>query len=360
MKRNFNISGMLEEFPNISLLDIHYYGLKGYGIDFDSEHGERPKFHIWDLNSLFSVVPMQPDITSPYTFKNDTLTFNGEELPFNVQFVKWIKGVPSYFYYRNIDEWIQTIDNEIVLTTNFQQRCKGCSFCCRDLQDKLSNITPKKGMDLVMKDRQDFYNIGELAVVTGMFRDEDTTINHLSEVTNIVRNKGFNGHLFYIGTQVRTEKGIQRLLDNLNGVPLRYSYALETFIKREELHPLKVLPLDEIVDTVRMLKQSGVWKMEYGYMPGIDNLESFYQNACKFKDIARPHVSIFRPINVEQSKLVSDDCQSDPARYLCKMREHFEKLYGGPIYGNNLGNLWTFPINRINPIFMTGEPPNGR
>ncbi len=54
---------------------------------------------------------------------------------------------------------------------------------------------------------------------------------------------------------------------------------------------------------------------------------------------------------------MSEDFIQDPVSYLCKMRIKFEDLYGGPIYGNNLGNLWLFPISRINPIFLTDKIP---
>ncbi len=356
-KRNFNLLDIRKKYPKLPFIDTHYYGLKGYGVDFQSPEGSnaRPKFHISNSDFLFSIVPMRSEPDSPYIFKEGKLTLEDKELPFNVQFIKWVSGSPSYFYYRNVDEWIQTIDSEVVLTTNFQQICKGCSFCCRDLQKKLPNLTPKQGMNLVMENRKYFQDIGELAVVTGMFKDEDTTINHIAQTVDIATQYGFKGHLFYIGSQIKTPRGIRRMIDKLQKVPMRYSYTLETFTKREKLHPLKSKSIDEVVDTINMLKDAGVWKMEYSYMPGIDSLKSFYEHAIKFAGVAKPHVSIFRPVDSKQVELVSPYFIKSLVEYLWKMREHYEHLYNSPIYGNNLGNLWLFPTSRINPVFLKGK-----
>ena len=69
--------------------------------------------------------------------------------------------------------------------------------------------------------------------------------------------------------------------------------------------------------------------------------------------IARPHISILRPATEEQKGLRHPEFFEDPVGYLIKMRLFFEELYGGPIYANNLANLWPFPVNRLNPLLLT-------
>lgn len=354
VKRNFDPLKIKEKYPRMPLLDIHYYGLKGYGINYNNTREGRPKFHIRDENFLFSVVPMMSEQNSPYIYR-DKLTFNDEELPFKVQFIKWVHGSPSYFYYRNPNEWIQTIDSKIVLTTNFQQACTGCSFCCRGFQDRLKTITPYEGMKLVMADGAIFSEIDELAIVTGMFRDEKEVIKHISKISSIATEHGFKGHLFYIGSQIKTREGVRRFLRDVKEVPIRYAYTVETFTKREKLHPMKNQSLEEAVNNLKTIKEEGIGRLEYTYMPGIDSFSSFNEIAPALANLAKPHVSIFRPANQQQVELMSKDFIQDPVDYLCKMRIQLEGIYGGPIYGNNLGNLWLFPNNRINPIFLTDK-----
>lgn len=33
----------------------------------------------------------------------------------------------------------------------------------------------------------------------------------------------------------------------------------------------------------------------------------------------------------------------------------FEREYEGPVYQNNLAGLWGFPIDKINPLFLTDK-----
>lgn len=351
-QKTFDPLKISQRYPKIPLIAIHYYGLKGYGINYDTSQEGRPKFHIRDEDFLFSVVPMMSEQDSPYVYA-DKLTFNGDELPFKVQFIKWIKGIPSYFYYRNPKEWIQTIDSKIVLTTNFQQSCTGCSFCCRDLQDKLKNITSYEGMNLVINAGANFSEMDEVAIVTGMFRDEKKVIKHIAEISEIATAHGFKGHLFYIGSQIQTKEGVKSFLDAVNGMPIRYAYTVESFTKKDELHPIKNLTLEETLRNLNTIRDGGIERLEYTYMPGIDSFSSFNKTALKFANLAKPHVSIFRPANQEQRGLMSEDFIQNPVDYLCMMRLQLEELYGGPIYGNNLGNLWLFPTNRVNPIFLT-------
>ena len=43
-------------------------------------------------------------------------------------------------------------------------------------------------------------------------------------------------------------------------------------------------------------------KLEYTYIPGLDNLDDFRKGAEKLVSLARPHISIFRPWERKQRK----------------------------------------------------------
>lgn len=121
------------------------------------------------------------------------------------------------------------------------------------------------------------------------------------------------------------------------------------------MHPQKSNSLEEAIETIENLRKLGINDLEYSYMPGIDDLNIFFQTLPKLRPFAKPHLSIFRPAEEGQENLKCQEFKENPIEYLCKMSIAFEKEYGGPIYQNNLASLWGFPIERINPLFLTDK-----
>ena len=91
--------------------------------------------------------------------------------------------------------------------------------------------------------------------------------------------------------------------------------------------------------------------LEYTYIPGLEDAEIFEAFAPKLAPLARPHMSIFRPATEDQRQLAVPVFRRDPVSYLCRIRLACEALYGGIVLGNNLGNMWSFPIERLHESF---------
>lgn len=102
-------------------------------------------------------------------------------------------------------------------------------------------------------------------------------------------------------------------------------------------------------------------KISLPYFPEerIKFAEEFYRWMPKFSKLAKPHLSIFRPAEEDQETLKDGEFIENPVGYLCSMRLAFEKEYEGPIYQNNLASLWGFPVDRINPLFLTDKTSLG-
>ena len=336
MRKKFNPEKVSLKYPKIPILDIHYYGLKGYGIADKGINRGHPKFHIIDEWSLFSVAALISSPESPYRLI-DTLKFDGGELPFKVKYIGRVHRTLGYFYYRGIQEWIPTLNSDTILSTNFNPNCSGCSFCSRiecspaESKKSLKNISGKEGIELVVRNGVNLKSIDKITVVTGIFKSEEQTINQIRDIAKTASGYGFKGRILYIGSQIRTPEGIKRILETLGNIPFKYAYTTETFTNRDKMHHSKRISLEEAIHNIHTIKEGGVENLEYTYIPGIDSLEKFLETAPKLVGIAKPHLSIFRPATKEQSNLPCAEFLNNPVDYLCQMRFVYERLYGGQI-----------------------------
>jgi len=361
--------GLLEDleryhslYATVPTLDLLFYEMKGKGITYVDAHGRRPKVHLHDGRSLFSFVPLMPTPSSPYELDAE-LRRKGETLPCTVKVFPRIQGTLGYFYLRDPQEWIQTLDQEVVLNTNFNPHCIGCQFCSRGYDRyaslDLPGLSAQQGLDLVLSQGVILSELAEIAVVTGTFEDGSVAVQHILDIARLAKKRGFHGRIFYLGCQVDSQVLVRRLLTGLEGIPFRYAYTAETFQRRELMHHTKTHSMEDCAAILQELRRTGISSLEYTYMPGLDNLSWFARWAPVLSPIARPHISIFRPATEAHSRLMTEMFVETPVDYLCTMRLILEHLYGGPVHGNNLGNLWPFPLSRIHPRFATGEVPHG-
>jgi hypothetical protein len=220
------------------------------------------------------------------------------------------------------------------------------------------NITEEEGFALVTKSGgNSLAHVSEITISTGLFASEREVVDHICAVASNAVRRGFTGRLFYIGCQLNSEKGVAEVLDMMYDLKLsfRYAYTVEIFSDRRKLmnNVKGDMNVEDLISGIQQLGSSGVEMLEYTYMPGLDDLDYFKLWATALAPFAMPHISIFRPIKSDHKRsLAAEDYLDSPVHYLCGMRLFYEKLYGKPIYGDQLGNLWLFPIDRINPILI--------
>lgn len=349
-----NFEKAKEKYPSIPDLDMHFYGMKGYGInDKDIEKG-RPVFHIIDSEKLFSLTPFMSSENSPYIFNENVLTYNGQKLPFRVKNISRIKSNAVYFYQRGIQEWMPTLYSETILSLNFQPFCKGCDWCCKETKDGMRNLSPEEGVKILKEDGVDPSKVHKVTFVTGMYRNGEEVVDNILLTMKLLKDEGFDGRVLYIGSQIKDGALASKINNGLedNDIHFKYAYTLESFTQRGRMHAKKNTPLQENLSILEEIKNAGVENIEYSYMPGLDSLNEFYEWMPRFSRLAKPHISIFRPLFKQQENLRNEQFAEDPYSYLCSMRLAFEEIHG-PVYQNNLGSLWGFPISKINPLFLT-------
>jgi hypothetical protein len=221
------------------------------------------------------------------------------------------------------------------------------------------NISPEEGVKLLLEEGVLLSNIDKMTFVTGMYKDGEEVVDNILRTVELTKKQGFRGRVLYIGSQIKNASLARKLINGLDETPIKYAYTLETFTQREKMHMKKNGSLEEALYILEELQQSGMDNIEYSYMPGLDSLDEFHKWMPKFSRFGRPHLSIFRPTEKDQEKLKDKEFIQDPVKYLYLMRLAFEKEHKGPVYQNNLANLWGFPINRINPLFLTNKTSLG-
>ena len=355
---NLDFEKLAKEY-SLPLTDVYYFGLKGYGVkDIESRTG-RPTFHIWDKHFLASMTfPISND-NSPFEITGKKLLFLGEEIPLDYRFVyRMAEGPPSHYYLRGSPSLTPTIDDELHINLDINHICQGCDFCGNIRNpNRFENITSNEAFDRIEKEIANPYyeKIKGMALVTGLFKTADDLVNEIIKLSKTMVKLNVGKLLFYIGFQIDPKRA--RIISNIlheQGIKFRYSYTIECFTDRQRImHGIKGRKsMEEIFSTLESLNKCSIELLEYNYIPGLDMLKEFKTWASKLKDLAIPHISIFRPFFPEQRKICSNDFKKDPLMYLIEMRKIYDEMYP-PIYGNQLANLWTFPSDHLYKPYLT-------
>jgi len=345
-----------ERYPDLSLLDLYYFSMKYHGVRDKDKNRGRPTWNLIDDNSLYHITFATSEPYSPFCIEDQRLSLSKKSIPFRVDFVERVAvTIGRYFYFRNSDYMTPTLDDELILNINLQRQCFACKFCQFILYKTQPDISEDEGfklIDLSLKGNN-LENVSEIAIVTGLFGSSEKVADHIIKIINLAVERGFKGRIFYIGFELTNPKNIKKILlnieqNNLKGFKIAYTF--EMFNKRNYLmhHIKSKYYFSDIVSILKLLKDCGVISLEYTYIPALDNLDDFKFGAEKLAPLAEPHISIFRPwYNGQRFKQISYDFIKEGPEYLCKMRLFYEELYGKKFYGNNLGNLWSFPLNKI-------------
>lgn len=371
MKNEIEI--LKDKHSELTELELHFYNMKYHGAyEEELSKGEtRPIFYMYDKDNFALISFMIAEIESPYKTNGKKMYYNGEKLPFENNVPTRLTNKLPYYYFRGPISLHPTLDNENILNTSFNPKCKGCDFCFYGYRNKhLKNITPTEGLKLVQKEteRKSFDFLDEIAIVTGRFVSEEKLTEHIIETVDFAADNGFDGKLLYIGSQLTTPKVITNILEKAGG-PDKFEivYTVERFFDREKImHGTKgQKKCKEILQDIKVIRECGVQKLQYSYLVGIENLDEFKKGAEPLVEYATPHISIFRKTGLETNEMsIAKDYLKLGAEFTCQIREHYDDLYGRKIIGNNFANLWLFPRSRMDLscyLNRIGKPmrPNG-
>jgi len=357
------VENLADKYPHLNLLDLHYLLMKYYGINDAATKLGRPTWNLVNNISLYHITFGSSEQESPYNINEFEIQFCGKSLPFRVDFVERIPvTIGRYYYFRRTDYMTPTLDDELIINLNFHRQCFTCKFCQFILYKVQPNISEEEGFNLIINGGfNDFKDVAEIAIVTGALGSEKKIFNHINKIIKLAVELGFRGRVFYMGFELIDPKLIKRLHSNISRLGLknfRMAYTVEMFNDRKRLMRgnKSAGSLLEIIQILKSLRDEGLINLEYAYIPSFDTLDEFKRGAEKLSLLAIPHISIFRPWrNGQRNQQASTDYIDKGPQYLCEMRQFYETLYSKNIYGNNLGNLWPFPLNRINKLWVEGK-----
>lgn len=362
----------LECCDTLTPLDFHYLALKCHGIqDTDIRHG-RPSWNLFDDTHLYHITFRVHDEETPYITNGQSISLSGNDLPLGHLFVERVPTIDGrYYYLRHTDFLTPSLDDEYVLNINHLRQCTSCSFCQFPIYQHQSNVDPIMVLDtfLYREDVSNLSGISEIAVVTGCFGNDEKCIEALETIVRHAATHGFRGKLLYMGYEIISPTHVTRLLrciEDADLAGLHLILTVECFEHRgTRMNGRKSEhSLSEVVRTLRNLKENGIASLEYAYIPGLDDYDTFTRGAELIGDVAKPHLCIFSPWRDGQRwQGACLDYRREGVLYLAKMRAFLEKLYEKPLLGNNLGNLWPFPRERVSKKWFESQlegPPVGR
>lgn len=227
-----------------------------------------------------------------------------------------------------------------LLNLNSRSRgsCGGCTACVHNykdlydatvLKDKNRLSTPRdikaffdekeaKGLDIA--------SLKQIAVVTGLFGNERSVVEHIQAIAGIVKPRGFQGEFMYFGCEVNSDNALRKLSE-LGEFTL--IYAIDNFTKRQELLARKKssISVSTAYDTLERATKYGI-STTFAYIAGIDSLEAMEGG---FKTL-RSAISRFPIVNIFQvqtpGQLLAMDPQAKKLDYYLKARTIVEKTLG--------------------------------
>ena len=223
------------------------------------------------------------------------------------------------------------------LNSRSRSNCAGCRACVHNdktlydgtvIKDQ-HELTTKDDLEIFFDDKQskglDVANLKQIAVVTGLFNDEAEIVQHMKDISETVRPRGFQGELMYFGCQVNSDGALATLAE-LGDFSL--IYAVDNFTNRKKfLAPFKAgISLDQAKDTMVRARDNGI-QTSFAYIAGVDSLEDLKSGMQLFAEASTrfPVVNIFHVQTRVQGKVMDDDAKR--LEYYIKARREIEEVF---------------------------------
>ena len=223
------------------------------------------------------------------------------------------------------------------LNSRSRSNCFGCKACVHNDKGLYDHTVIKDQHELrTERDLEEFFdkhaktgldiaNLKQIAIVTGLFGNEDEVINHLTDVTNVAKKRGFSGEIMYFGCQVTSNNALRKMAD-LGKTAI--VFAIDNFTARtSKMSPVKYrLSLDKLKEVMSNARQVGI-ETSFAYIVGVDDLESLEDGFKMFAPVCTrfPVVNIFQ-IQSELQVLAMHDSAKN-LEYYIKARLAIEKAF---------------------------------
>ena len=240
------------------------------------------------------------------------------------------------------------------LNSRSRSNCAGCKACVHNdkslyddtvIKDKHELLTAQDIDDFFHKKEQLGVKIAELdqiAVVTGLFKDENDVLSHLTDVYNVAKKYGFHGELMYFGCQL-TSSAALKAFSQLGKTAI--VFAIDNFTKRKKnLSKTKSdLSLEELFAAMSVARSYGT-ETTFAYIVGVDSLKAIAEYFAYFLNVCTrfPVVNIFQIQTDLQAQVLDEEAKN--LEYYIQARQIIEDIfkYSGmrPRRWENYRPLW--------------------
>lgn len=264
------------------------------------------------------------DTSSPYKYTEEGLVMLDDHLIGKAEALEEDTCDDTYFRMNK---------KAMTLNSNSRSSCQGCKFCGTYILDpnedndltNETNLARKIESILKTNDMVDMGELDNIGIVTGCFATEEEALQHVLMVRKVFGEYGFKGELKYIGSQIRTEESLDKLVQTR---PFGLYLTVECFERRSEMmKPVKAsLTLDTGRDLLEKAKEKGM-ETSMLYILGLDSLERVKQEFEKYTDVLTRHPVI----NLMQNYVPKHEALRDPEAkeldYYLKARVMIERIF---------------------------------
>ncbi|UZE93077.1 MAG: radical SAM protein [Candidatus Nealsonbacteria bacterium] len=244
--------------------------------------------------------------------------------------------------------------NKKVLNLNSHRRgeCHGCVFCIHSyditvLSDREEIIKKPKIREffrtILEKNKfKDFSHFEQIAVVTGLFSNEKSVVQHIADVREVAGELNFSGTIFYLGCELTSRSALDEVK---NYGPFSLCYSLDCLTQRTRR--LTVRKRDVSVSSIlQILEYASKLGLEttFSYIVGLDPIEDLFKGISELSQFVNrfPIVNIYQTQHRLQKKIMTPE--ADNLDYYLTARQIFESIFSQrglrPHNWENYRSLW--------------------
>ncbi len=288
-------------------------------------------------------LPVRSPEDSNFHIANDELFFGGTKI-----------GVLDQPVLDTCDTSYQRGPRLLNLNSRSRSNCCGCRACVHNDKTLYDHTVIRDRRELKTQlDIETFFShreslglktstLEQIAVVTGLFYDEEDCLNHLEMIHRVVSRLGFTGELMYFGCQLMSQSSLRRFA-KLGRTAI--VFAIDNFSKRSSrLAPVKsAKTLEDFYAAMSIARTLGI-KTTFAYIVGVDSLAclrngfEYLERACD----SFPIVNIFQIQTDLQATALNIEAKN--LEYYLKARIAIENIFANgdlrPRRWENYRPLW--------------------
>ncbi|MBQ2672833.1 hypothetical protein IJG01_02590 [Candidatus Saccharibacteria bacterium] len=328
----------------IGLIDFNRTGIclegKEVKVGFRARFNAELFYH--DDFSWFAL-PVRTPKDSEFHARGKTLSFLGEQV-----------GTLDRPVLDTCNMSYQRGEHLLNLNSRSRSNCAGCKACVHNDKSLYDDTVIKDHQEL--RTKSDLYrffaleeqrglnvcDLEQIAVVTGLFADEQDALQHLKDVADVAKNFGFHGEILYFGCQIMSPSVIEQfaMLGNTSIV-----FAIDNFTERKtKLSRAKSsIELADFYKSMMVAKKSGI-QTTFAYVVGLDNLSDLSEGFSYFEEVCTrfPVANIFQIQTDLQAKVINDEAKN--LEYYVRARKCIEEIFDAnamrPRRWENYRPLW--------------------